>query len=438
MHTSYWLENKNPKPRQLLVGDIQTPVAIVGGGLCGILTSFHLKEMGIENVVLEAKRCGFGASGHSTAKITSQHRLIYDEISRTKLPSQAKFYFRENEKAIDEFENIIKKKKIDCDFERLSSFVYAENSDEMNQISNEMKTLHMWDVDARVLRECELPIKIEGALEFRRQAKFNPYKFIRALARELEVYENTPVLSMEDNILETPNGRVRAEKIMICTQYPIFNLRGGYFLKLQQRSSNVIELKDTPKISAMYSGVNPHSNTFRQCGETLFMGGVPEIAGQCARNSAIKMQRRAKEIFKDPSISGFWHTQDCVTGDNLPLVGRLHKKMPDVFVATGFNKWGMTTSMVAAKMLAKFAINSHHVLEDLLCPSRVSGVLKLSSFVLNTAKGYTLAPDSEKRCSHMKGPLKWNELEKTWDCPCHGSRFTPNGEIVNSPAIEPI
>lgn len=433
---SCWTDDKHIEPKMSLHGDITTDVAVVGGGLTGLLTAYMLKKSGIETVVLEKGQCAMGITGNSTAKITAAHRLVYDKIAEKRSCELARMYANANVAAIEKYADIVKNENIDCSFERMSAFVYACDEDELNQIKNENRILAKTEIIAELTNETELPFETKGAIEYKNQAQFDPYKFAMGISDGLEIYENTCVKSIEGHKLITDNGSVTAKKIILCTHYPIFNYRGAYFIKLRQEASYALAVRCDSELHGMYAGVNKKMPTFRRFDDMIIVGGEGHKTGNSRPDVYKKLFQTARSFRRESEPMYFWYAQDCMTTDGLPYIGEIDKKTPEILVATGYGKWGMTSAMLAAEILTDKVAGLGHPLDRLISPSRMPSLAGLIYNAFSAAGGYIKMPKKTRICSHMGCPLRWNPTQKTWDCPCHGSRFDVQGNPIESPAIK--
>lgn len=427
--SSVWLESVKRTPKSKLQGDIQTDVAIIGGGMAGILTAYLLRCQGVDCVLLEANKIGGGVTQNTTAKITSQHNLIYDKLIRTGGQEKAMQYLRANELALKKFRELCQ--KVDCDFHTRSAFVFSTTDE--RKIIAEVEALASLGFEAKFTKQIELPFAIAGGIEFPNQAEFNPLKFLHALAQELTIYEDTRVKSIENNVLHTDYGTVRANKVVVTTHYPFINVPGYFFLKMYQQRSYVIALKNAQDINGMYIDENEKGCSFRGYGELLLMGGGGHRTGKQG-GSYQALRHMAKSLYSNSTEAYAWATQDCMTLDLMPYIGTYSKSTPNLFVATGFNKWGMTSSMVSAMLLSNLILSQKNEYEELFSPQRFS---PNKQFFINgfetTANMLKLKP---RRCSHLGCALNYNQQEHTWDCPCHGSRFEADGALIDNPATK--
>ncbi len=414
-----------------LNGDIKTSVAIIGGGIAGILSAYMLKKQGVDCVVLEANRVCKGVTQNTTAKITSQHGLIYDKLIKNFGIERAKLYLQANENAIKRYRELCE--NIPCEFETKDNFVYSVNT--VRKIEDEIHALVRLDFDPDFCGEIPVPIEIAGAIKFPNQAQFNPLQFLSHIVKDLEIYENTKVIEIRDDKALTFSGDVIADYFIVATHFPFMNKHGSYFVKLYQERSYLIALENGPQIDGMYVDEAKTGMTFRNYKNYLLVGGGDHRTGKDGGNYR---ELRAFSAINYPSCPEkyHWATQDCMSLDSVPYIGQYSAKLPNIYVATGFNKWGMTSSMVAAEMLCDLITGKGSEYEEVFSPSRSMLTLQLPINIFESTVGI-LTP-SRKRCPHLGCALKWNSAEHTWDCPCHGSRFTEDGKLIENPATDDL
>ena len=289
--------------------------------------------------------------------------------------------------------------------------------------------------NAEFTNNIPLPIRIDGAVVFKNQAQFNPLKFISAISENLNIYENTKINEIRGSIALCDNGRIEAEKIIVATHFPFINKHGSYFLKMYQHRSYVIALKNADNIDGMYVDENDTGFSFRNYKDYLLIGGGSHRTGKDGGNWKV-LEDFAKKHYPKATIEYRFATQDCMTLDSVPYIGQYSKNTPDFFVATGFNKWGMTTSMVAAKILSDLVTGNENKYASLFNPSR--SILHPQLFANTFHSVCNLITPTSPRCPHMGCALKWNKTEHSWDCPCHGSRFSDSGELLDNPATDDL
>lgn len=426
MH-SLWTEDVIMPKFKPLQGDLHTHVLIIGGGMAGILCAYRLQAQGVPYALVEAEELCSGVTKNTTAKITSQHGMIYAAMTRRFGEAYTKRYLEANERALGEYRKLCR--HIDCDFEERPSAVYS--LDDRKKPEAEIDCLQKIGYPAKYRWELPLPFAIAGAVEFPHQAQFHPLKFAAAISSGLNIYEHTKVLEMTSHAAVTEHGTITADKIIAATHFPFINKHGGYYLKQYQHRSYVIAYENAPDVGGMYVDESNGGLSFRNYRELLLIGGCGARTGKpCGSWQEItdftkRHYPAAKEKFR-------WAAQDCMTLDNIPYIGQYARSTPDFFVATGFNKWGMTSSMAAADILADLVQGRENPYAELFSPSR--SMLRPQLFVNAFEATVNLLTPTTRRCPHLGCALKWNGTEYSWDCPCHGSRFTESGRLLDNPA----
>lgn len=424
---SVWTDTSTLPEFESLKKDIKTDVLIIGGGIAGILCAYMLAENGIDYTLVEAERICGGVTNCTTAKITSQHGLIYNKLIHEYGAEKAKMYLDANEAALKKYRSLCR--SIDCDFESKDSYVYS--TDDYTKISKELKALEKIGCDAEFADRLPLPLSVEGAVRFKKQAQFNPLKFISAISKNLNIYESTCVRQLIGNTAVTGKNKIRAKKIIVATHFPFINKHGSYFLKLYQHRSYVIALENAAQVDGIYVDESKSGMTFRNYKNYLLVGGGAHRTGK--QGGCWQELKSFTQLYYPAAEEKYrWATQDCMTLDGIPYIGHYSAQTPDLYVAAGFNKWGMTSSMVAAMLLTDMIAGRKNPYAQVFSPSRtiLHPQLAVNSFEAVT----NLLAFSSKRCPHMGCSLKWNPYEHTWDCPCHGSRFTEDGKLINNPA----
>lgn len=426
---SIWNNGVEKCDFQPLDGDIKTDVLIIGGGLCGVLCAYALKKRGIDCVLAEADKICNGVTNGTTAKITLQHGLIYNKIINRYGLEFAELYYSSQKEAVEALKKLCF--SIECDFESCSSFVYSLH--DRSIIEKEVQALYRLGGKAQLCEKTELPFSIAGAVKIENQGNFHLLKFVYAIAKELPIYENTKIqeLTLEGAI--TNRGKIKAKKIIVATHFPFINKHGSYFLKMYQHRSYVLALKNAAAVKDMYVDEYKKGLSFRSYKGLLLLGGGSHRTGSKGGNWK-ELEEFARKYYPDSQIVYRWATQDCMTLDSIPYIGQYSKSTPNLYVATGFNKWGMTSSLVAASILADKVSGKTNKYEKVYLPSRSMLHPQLAVNMFESAKG--LLTPTAPRCPHMGCALKYNKQEHSWDCPCHGSRFDENGKLINNPATD--
>ncbi len=417
-----WENTKLPE-FQKLNHDIKTDVLIIGGGLCGILCAHFLKENGIDYVLVEGDKIASGTTKNTTAKITLGHSLIYDKLIKTVGKEKAGMYLNANLDAMKEYENLCK----NCDYEYQNSYTYSLT--DRRKLENEVDALNSLGFKAE-FKNTNLPFKTQGAVFYPDQAQFNPLKFVANIAKDLNIYEQTFIRDITPHTVVSDTGKITAKKIIVATHFPFINKHGSYFLKLYQHRSYEIAYKNA-RVDGMYVDEDKKGMSFRNYGDYLLIGGGGHRTGK--QGGAWKeIEHFAKKYYPKAEAKYMWAAQDCMSLDSVPYIGQYSRGTPDLYVASGFNKWGMTSSMVAAKILTDMILGKKNENAPVFSPSRT--ILKPQLFANGIETTINLLTPTKKRCPHLGCALKWNKAEHTWDCPCHGSRFEENGKLIDNPA----
>lgn len=424
---SIWTENVSLPFFPALAGEISTDVLIIGGGMAGILCAHFLQERGIDYVLLEGRNIGSGITQNTTAKITLQHGLIYHKLLKSMGKEQAYLYLKANQDAVRKYAKLCEKR--DCDYERKTSYVYS--MDDRRILEEEADALSQLGFKSRIEENTELPFPVEGAIAIEKQAQFHPLKFLAGIAGNLNIYENSFVKELKKDAAITEHGSVRYKKLIFATHFPIDNKHGMYFLKLYQHRSYVIALKNAAWVNGMYADEAPKGMSFRNYKDLLLVGGGDHRTGKKGGNWA-KLRDFAGKYYPDAKEVGCWAAQDCMSLDEIPYIGQYSRTLPNCFVATGFNKWGITSSMVAAMLLTDMITEKDNPYREVFDPSR--SMLKTQLWINGFEATKNLLTITPKRCPHLGCALKWNSAEHSWDCPCHGSRFDENGTLLDNPA----
>lgn len=474
---SIWTREVKFPEREQLKKDLKVDVAVIGAGMAGILTAMQLKEAGLKVVILEGYKTAGGQTRNTTAKITSQHGLIYDKLIKDFGTEKALLYARANEEAIEDYAKIIKNNNVECHFERYPAYLYSTESDE--EIQKELKAALKCSIEADFTTKTTLPFQVKEAIKFKNQAQFNPLEFLKEISAPIEIYEHTLVKGIEDNIAVADFGKVEAEHIVVTSHYPFINMPGYYFLRTHQDRSYAIALANAEKMDGMYRDANKKGLSFRNYENLLIFSGEGHRTGENKEGDKYETLRRlGREYYKEATETAFWSAQDCMTLDGLPYIGLYSDVTPHLYVATGFNKWGMTTSMAASKIIKDMIMGNKNPYEEVFAPKRFNVNASMVSLLKETKQvtsgiflkklkpatesieaipqneGGIVDVEGEKvgvykdkdnevymvsiKCTHLGCVLEWNQDELTWDCPCHGSRYDYKGVVLDNPAMEDL
>ncbi|MGS0764629.1 FAD-dependent oxidoreductase [Syntrophomonas curvata] len=487
----YWIESTAQTNFPELKEDVETDVAIIGGGIVGITSAYLLKNQGVKVAVIEADRILQGTTGHSTAKITSQHGLIYARLKKQLGEELSGQYAESNQKAIQLIADTVKEANIDCDFGWRPAYVYTQSERYVQDIQDEVEAASSLGIKVSYLEKTPLPFQIRAAERFDNQAQFHPLKYLKALAERIpgqgsHIFEQTEAANTDDNgspLVITRNGnKVKAEKIIIASHYPFFDGGGLYFSRIYQEKSYIVAVKIKEKFpEGMYINAEEPARSLRsqnhEGGEMVLLAGEHHKTGY-GNDTNVHYQNLidfGRSTFEVQDILYRWSTQDCMTIDGVPYIGNLTPRSPNLYLATGFGKWGISGGTAAAMILKDLITQGHSPWAQVYNPFRLSlsglktfvwqnvGVAK--SFAAGKLEGFSMPEEIKVKageaqiigeagerigvysdeqnkqhiidttCTHLGCELQWNDGERSWDCPCHGSRFTYEGDIIEGPAI---
>ena len=424
---SIWRETAERPKFPTLDQDIKAEVLIIGGGMAGLLCAHRLAQAGVDYVLVEAEEIGGGVTGNTTAKVTAQHGLIYDKLIQTFGLEAARKYLEANQKAVEDYRTL--SREIPCDFKEQESIVYTLH--DQGPLRRELTALERMGVPAQLREALPLPFPTAGGVCFPGQGQFHPLKFLAGLTKGLRIYEHTKVWELRPGQAVTNGGKIQAEQIIVATHFPFLNKHGSYFLKLYQHRSYVLALRDAPVFQGMYVDGSQEGLSFRRYGDWLLLGGGSHRTGKQGGGWKA-LSGFARRYFPEAREVRRWATQDCMTLDGIPYIGPYSGRTKGLYVATGFNKWGMTSSMVAAGILTDLVQGKENPYASVFSPMRSMFRKQLAINAMEAAMG--LLTPTVPRCPHMGCALHYNDQEHSWDCSCHGSRFTKGGRLLNNPA----
>lgn len=494
---SLWLsdnDNKDLFSSKSINENIETDICIIGAGIFGLSCAYYLSNLGYKVTILEKDNIGKKTTGHTTAKITSQHGLFYKYLTNSFDKQFAKDYLFANEQAIENIKNIIDTEKINCDFEYQSSFVYATNKKELENVKDEYKIVQDLGFNCEFVTKTGLPFDIKGAICFKNQAQFHPIKYLNGLANCITsnggiICTNITVFDVKKDgnyyITYSEKLNVKSKYVIVATHYPFINFPGFYFTKMYQSTSYIIAV-DTKKTlsNGMYISANEPVFSFRTAmyngKKILLIGGGEHKTGipTCYEDSYGLLEKEAKKYYPDCEVLFKWNTRDCISLDKLPYIGAYSSLLPNVYVGTGFKKWGMTTSNLAANIIVDMICGKENKYSYLFDSSRLKPlknmdefknviVQSVNSLILDKFRsgqmnfdeiannsGSIIEVENEKVgiykdkngkiyavkpiCTHLGCQLSWNDVDKTWDCPCHGSQFNYDGKNLYDPAFKDL
>lgn len=423
---SIWQNTSLPQFSRLS-GNKKADVLVIGGGMAGLLCAHLLSQAGVDTLLVEENRICSGVTAHTTAKITSQHGLIYHKLLQTRGMEKARMYLDANQEALALYRQLCQ--TFPCDFTVKSNYVYTLS--DRKSVELELEALRRLGFAAEQKEELPLPFPTAGAVVFRQQGQFHPLQFAAQIAKGLNIYENTSVRRLDGTTAVTDYGRIRAKSVIVATHFPFMNRHGSYYLKLYQQRSYVLALEGAPDLGGMYVCGEKGGYSLRNSGQYLLLGGNNHRTGKPTTGWK-PLEHLAETYYPDAAEICRWATQDCMSLDGIPYIGQYSAHTPGIFVATGFNKWGMTGSMTAATLLRDQILGKDNPYQTLFSPSR--SILTPQLAINGAESAMHLLRPTRPRCPHLGCALQWNKAEHSWDCPCHGSRFDAEGRKLNNPS----
>lgn len=487
---SFWMKNTPETNYPVLDEGLSVDVAILGGGIAGITAASLLNESGLSVALIEAEKIIKDVTANTTAKITAAHNVIYSNLESHFGKEGARTYAQANQSAIDKIESIINEKNISCDFKRLPCYVYSENSADRDKLKKESKAAADAGLQVSYIETSPLPFEIAGAAKYENQAEFHPRKYLLGLTKNLSgdnsyIFEETRALEVKEgdiNEVVTDKGSIKAKNVIVATHFPIYD-PSHLFAKMYPSMAYALGIYiNEPFPEGMFVSTEP-TITYRSSpsdqGELIIVSGANHKVGHKPDTFEFykKLEKHANEHFDVKSINYRWCTQDNITMDRVPYIGKAESKSKGVYVATGFMKWGMTNGTIAAMILSDLILGKENPWSSFFDPSRSKPVLESSKEFIGTnisvakelLSGFLSRPKSMKPsdlkegegkilnvegkkvasykdhngrlyavssvCVHLGCQVNWNNAEKTWDCPCHGSRYRYDGKVIHAPAL---
>ncbi|MFD1179274.1 FAD-dependent oxidoreductase [Paenibacillus puldeungensis] len=494
---SMWRKTTSLPTFSKLTEDIDTEVAIIGAGIVGITTAYLLVQAGLKVTVIDAGKVLDGTTGHTTAKITAQHGMIYDQLISHFGRDSARLYYEANEEALQFIAKTVKERRIECQFRHEDAYLYADSDQQLKQLEAEWKAYEELGLPGDWLNELSLPLEARGAIVLHNQAQFHPLHYLQELVSYITkhggtFYEHTTLKGSVENLdggrlrLATDDGpSIVCSHAVSASHFPFTDGKGFYFTRLYAERSYVVAIEPEQAYpGGMYINCGNPKRSLRSAewnGKTVVLaGGESHKTGKddCTFKHYEELEKFGRAIFGAKSIPFRWSTQDLETLDKVPYIGHLTSNHPNIYVATGFGKWGMTNSTVSALLIRDLILKKENRYTELFTPSRFIGEPTVKNFFAQNAdvakelvtgkieivhlKPEDLVPDQgavvkhqgkragayrdpkgllylvDTTCTHLGCEVKWNEAERSWDCPCHGSRFNYKGEVIEGPATEDL
>ena len=427
MNKTIWNEIDSDNYEKLS-SNISTDVLVIGGGICGILCAYRLAKEKKNVILVEQNRIGGIKTRKTTAVITALQDLLYSDLVNTLGYEKARLYLESTLMAINEYKSLAL--EYDFDFEEVSSYKYSLS--DTSVLIKEMAALRDLGYRAYYHENINLPLNVNGAIEFKNQVQINPLKLIDKLKNEFKIYENTKIVKIYENNAITKEGfKISANNIIVCSGYPFLKMKGMFPLKQYQEKSYVVAIKNESGFNGNVIGLNKDDLYFRSYKDYLIIGDNQTRTGNNI-NGFNRLEKYVKEVY-NTKILYKWINQDCVTLDSIPYIGK-YGSFDNVYVCTGFNLWGMTGAMISSVLMCDYILKRDNKLFELFSTNRKINIGNAIKNTATAAKGL-LSPGG-KRCKHLGCKLKWNELDKTYECPCHGSKYDIDGKLLEGPSLK--
>lgn len=494
VNISYWTASVELPKFSELTENRTSKILIAGGGISGLMNAYQLAVKGYKVTLIEGNELVSGTTANTTARITAQQGLIYSQLKSQKDANAAQLYYESQMSAIKEIEHIVTKYNIECDFKRVDSVIYAEHEKSVKDLEKEEKVYKELSIEGHLATdEHELPFETAGKLIMKNQAEFHPLKFLQGIIEVLKdldvtIYEHTRAKSTDGNTLTTVNNhRIDFEHLIIATHFPFLDIENFYFnsFKISYGYGLVAETTTPIPEHLSMSGHDGAGLSIRNVVKSdsslpvLLFGGLGH--GSYENKDMAEQLSKLEHYAGQKTVNGdtlyAYRAQDLMTADSLPFIGHLNKQDNNYFVATGFNKYGMTNGVLSSMIISDLIEGKDNMYKELLDPNRKKGTFQqlkqhltnpvhvAESEITNMAESHpdlddlhlekgegAVAKDGmskkgvyrdddnyyvvSNRCTHMGCSLGWNNDDKTWDCPCHGSRFNYTGKVIEGPATD--
>ena len=483
----YWLETCSPPSFPALDRELEVDVAIVGGGMVGVSAARMLKDRGLTVAVVEALRVGQGVSGKATAKVTSQHGICYSKLEQKFDEERARLYADAQQTGLRTIRELAQAHGIDADIEDRPAFVYTREDKHVEEIEKEVDVARRLGLPAALTRDTGLPFDVLAAMRWDNQAQFHPVKYVASLAATIpgdgsHVFENSRVVDWEPTRIATDRGTVHARHVVMATNLPLGKI-GFYYATNYPMAEPVIAApigREPPGYCKNVEQPGHSMRTHRHNGQTYAIAAGTHFTpgnDEDAQKHFADLEQWLKESFEAGPIEYRWVNEDYSPMDSAPFIGWSSDDRDDAYlVATGFAAWGFTNGAAAGILIADLVEGRENLWSKLFDATRVKPVAGGGEFIKENVKvakemvaGHfsaraksldEVAPgqaaivgldggdvaafrDEDGRmhavsavCTHMGCVVGWNGTDRTWDCPCHGSRFSLSGEVLNGPAVK--
>ncbi|REB07115.1 FAD-dependent oxidoreductase [Sporosarcina sp. BI001-red] len=491
---SYWRTNIEFPKFPKLERDIDVDVVIVGAGITGITSAYLLANEGLKVAVIDSDEVLNGTTAHTTAKITAQHDLIYAEFIHSMGRDKAGLYYQANSEALNFIKKTVDEHSIECEFSPQDSYIYATTEKCAKKVEKEAEAYKILGIDGELVDTIPFEIEIQNALVMKNQAQFHPTKYLVHLIELIkekggQIFEQTTAVNIETgdmpSVLTTEDSRITAKHVLICTHFPFYEGTGLYSTRLYASRSYALAVKTKERFpGGIFISADKPTRSLRSVNandeELVLIVGEDHKTGQGIEtmDHYKALETFGEDVFELEEVRYRWSAQDLVSLDNLPYIGELTAGNPNVLIATGFRKWGMSNGTAAALLFRDMVLGKENPYEELYTPARFNVIPSVKNLVVENAnvvgqlikgkldrpektpetlsngEGAVITLDGHRKgafkddegnvhivdttCTHIGCEVSWNNGERSWDCPCHGSRFSYTGEVIEGPAEKPL
>lgn len=483
INKSIWLKGIRDKKCNTLKNDIKTDILIIGGGITGLSSAYFLKDSGYDVTLVDSSRTCYGQSSNSTGKLTYLQGSIYEKISDIYDIDTASKYLSSQVDSIELIKDIIIENNIKCDFESNNSFVFTNKKGEFSRIEAIVKLLDYNNLKYKIFNSLPIKFPCINAIKVNDTAVFNPVKYMMGLKEiikdnNIKIYEKTKIVKLERTddgyIAFTDKYKIRTKKVVLACFYPFF--LKPFFFPFKTKIKKGYLCAATIDKNRRFNSISEDDNIYSLRYHTDYKDYIIYAGEERDLGSNMDNEKNFDNLFwvmktqLSENIKYYWFNYDIETSDHLPLIGYLEKDNPNLLIGTGYNSWGMTNGTIAGKIISDLIMQKENNYSTLFDPNREFNVNKLTSYLsynLSNGYHYILSKINKKpsfykesmikeidgvqygiytddngnefivksTCPHLGCGLVFNSIDKTWDCPCHGSRFDIKGRVVKGPSL---
>ncbi len=459
---SLWMDTTRDAPGfPTLDADLDVDVAVIGGGILGVTTALLCARDGASVALLEHDVIAAGVTGHTTAKVSALQSPVYASLRARHGAGAARDYAQGNLAAVETVARLAADLAIDCDLRRRPAATWVRDHAQRDTIDDEAAAAIGAGLAVRVVDALPLADPVAAAVVLDDQLELNARKYVLGLARALQaqggrLFEHSGAVSVSehgDRELRTRGGaRVRARHIVVATLMPFLD-RGLWFTRLTPQRSYCIAVRTRHDIPALMSiSADQPTRSLRGAigpagEELLIVGGEGHPTGAESYTSAryAALEDHARALYGAVEVTHRWSAHDLMPADGLPYVGAYTPLSSHLWTAAGFRKWGLSNATMAAEILAARVAGRDHPLARTFDANRTDVLQQAPGIVGEALKDtrhflvdHVTRLRSAPVCTHLGCRLNWNDAERSWDCPCHGSRFGADGRVLTGPATKPL